>query len=178
MKTLTIMETAKVYVGTYAKYTNGSIAGEWLDLSDYSSKEEFLEACAELHSDEEDPEFMFQDFENIPDGLICESWISEGFFTYQEVLNEIDNPEAFKVFINHMGYDLAKEDAEDLKDSFEDAYCGEYNSELDYAYEIADEMMPSDAPDFLTRYFDYEAFCRDLFISDNWYEGGFVFRNI
>ena len=55
------MCTPKVYVGTYAKYNNGNLFGEWLELDDYSDEDEFLEACRELHSDEEDPELMFQD---------------------------------------------------------------------------------------------------------------------
>ena len=58
-----ILDEVKIYVGTYAKYNNGSIFGEWLTLGDYSDLEEFYEACRELHKDEEDPEFMFQDFE-------------------------------------------------------------------------------------------------------------------
>ena len=41
-----------VYVGTYNKYNNGSLFGKWLDLSDYPDKDEFLEACRELHEDE------------------------------------------------------------------------------------------------------------------------------
>lgn len=65
MEAVTLSE-ARVYVGTYAKYNNGSLFGKWLDLSDYSDKEEFIEACWELHKDEEDPELMFQDYENIP----------------------------------------------------------------------------------------------------------------
>ena len=58
---------------TYGKYNNGSLSGAWLDLSDYSDKEEFYEACRELHKDEEDAEYMFQDWENVPEGLIGES---------------------------------------------------------------------------------------------------------
>ena len=26
----------KIYVGTYSKYNNGSLSGDWFDLSDYS----------------------------------------------------------------------------------------------------------------------------------------------
>ena len=59
----TILSEAKVYVGTYGKYNNGSLSGAWLDLSDYSDKEEFYEACRELHKDEEDAEYMFQDWD-------------------------------------------------------------------------------------------------------------------
>ena len=72
MKTTALSE-ASVYVGTYGKYNNGSLFGAWLDLSDYADKEEFYEACRELHKDEEDAEFMFQDYENIPENLISES---------------------------------------------------------------------------------------------------------
>lgn len=71
---------ASIYVGTYGKYNAGSIFGKWLNLSDYADKEEFYIACRELHNDEADPEFMFQDYENIPDGLIGESWISDKIF--------------------------------------------------------------------------------------------------
>ena len=53
------LSEARIYVGTYKKYNNGSLAGAWLDLSDYSDKEEFLNACHELHNNESDPEFMF-----------------------------------------------------------------------------------------------------------------------
>ena len=48
MKTTALSE-ASVYVGTYGKYNNGSLFGAWLDLSDYADKEEFYEACRELH---------------------------------------------------------------------------------------------------------------------------------
>ena len=42
-----VLSEAKVYVGTYVKYNNGSLSGAWLDLSDYSDKEEFYEALSE-----------------------------------------------------------------------------------------------------------------------------------
>lgn len=35
-------DTPKVYVGTYAKYNNGDISGEWLDLTDYVDYDDFL----------------------------------------------------------------------------------------------------------------------------------------
>lgn len=75
---------SKVYVGTYAKYNNGSIKGDWIELNNFSSIEEFYEFCSELHSDETDPEFMFQDWENIPSELISESGISENIFSIIE----------------------------------------------------------------------------------------------
>jgi hypothetical protein len=71
---------AKVYVGTYKKYNNGSIAGGWLDLADYATYRDFLAACQRLHKDERDPEFMIQDTSDFPDGLDCLEWLSEQDF--------------------------------------------------------------------------------------------------
>jgi hypothetical protein len=57
------MSSYRVYVGTFGKYAAGSIKGKWLDLEDYKDKDKFMEACKELHKDEADPEFMFNDHE-------------------------------------------------------------------------------------------------------------------
>ena len=65
-----------VYVGTYAKYNSGSLKGEWLDLDNYDSYDEFKDACNSLHADEEDPELMFQDWETPWDGEINETGVS------------------------------------------------------------------------------------------------------
>ena len=69
--------TSQIYVGTYAKYNNGNLAGEWLELDNFSDKQDFIAACLELHKDESDPELMFQDFEEVPDGMVSESHIDE-----------------------------------------------------------------------------------------------------
>ncbi len=66
-----------LYCGTYHKYNNGSLFGRWLCLNDFSDKDDFLEFCAYLHRDEEDPEFMFQDQEGIPSDLYSESGVNE-----------------------------------------------------------------------------------------------------
>lgn len=172
---ITNLSDAKVYVGTYRKYNEGSIFGKWLDLSDYSDKDEFLQACAELHADETDPEFMFQDFENIPDCFISESYISENLFEFISRIDEIDNIEAFETFLNWKGYDLENDDFDSIKSSFEDDFCGEYSSEEDYAYEVVEQCY--ELPEFAQTYFDYEKFARDLFMTDNYYDNGFVFYN-
>lgn len=68
---------AAVYCGTYKKYNSGNLSGKWMKLSDYTTKYRFLKACAALHADENDPEFMFQDYENIPTSQVSESSISD-----------------------------------------------------------------------------------------------------
>lgn len=175
MEAVTLSE-AKIYVGTYGKYNAGSIFGKWLDLSDYSDKDEFNEACRELHKDEEDAEYMYQDWENIPESLIGESWLSEKFFELRDAVEDMDDTrqEAFFTWCNHKGHDFEKADADDLVSSFEDEYQGEYDDEEDFAYQIIEEYY--DLPEFAKTYFDYAKFARDLFCGDYWMEDGFVFR--
>lgn len=93
------IQDAQIYVGTYAKYNEGSLFGKWMQLSDYSDLVEFYDACKELHKDEEDPELMFQDWEEIPEGLIGECWLSENFFDLRDAMDSLkdDQPEAFMV---------------------------------------------------------------------------------
>ena len=175
MDAVTLSE-ARVYVGTYNKYNNGSLFGKWLDLSDYSDKDEFMEACRELHKDEQDPEYMFQDIENIPEALISESWLSEKFFELRDAIEKLSETEqeAFIVWSAHHNSDISEEDADDLVSSFEDEYQGEYKDEEDYAYEIVEKSY--DLPVIAKTYFDYSAFARDLFMSEYWMDNGFVFR--
>jgi antirestriction protein len=172
------LSEAQIYVGTYAKYNDGSLFGKWLELSDYADKEEFQKACKELHSDEIDPEFMFQDWECIPDCLICESWLSDNFFTLRGVIEKLTDTEqeAFMVWCNDGSHDLNSEDCSDLIESFRGDYVGEYDKEEDFAYQLVDECY--DLPDFALSYFDYAKFARDLFIGDYWYSDGFVFSSV
>lgn len=70
-----------VYCGTYHKYNCGSIAGAWVRITDYANGAEVLKACAKLHKDEADPEFMFQDFENFPEWFYSETMHAKDFDT-------------------------------------------------------------------------------------------------
>lgn len=70
----------KVYVGTYGKYNNGSLAGGWISLRECGDYQTFLKKCRALHRGEHDPEFMIQDTEDFPDGLGCMEWLSEQEF--------------------------------------------------------------------------------------------------
>ena len=76
------LSEARIYVGTYAKYNEGSLRGKWIDLSECYDQDEFMEVCHELHQDEEEPELMFQDWENIPEELIDEGWKSHTNLTH------------------------------------------------------------------------------------------------
>ena len=167
---------ARIYVGTYAKYNGGSLFGKWLDLSEYSDKDEFYEDCRELHKDEQDPELMFQDWEYIPSDLIGESWLADNIFEIIEAIDELDDDKkaAFAVWLNHGSHDIATKDITDLIRSFENDFQGAYDDEEDYAYEIVEQCY--ELPEFAKTYFDYAKFARDLFMGDYWHEDGYVFR--
>lgn len=172
---ITTLDDARIYVGTYAKYNDGSLFGKWLDLSDYSDKDKFIDACLELHKDEQDPELMFQDYENIPNELIGESWLSENFFELRDAVETLSATEqdAFMVWCNNGHYDISKDEADSLISSFRDEYLGQYNNEEDYAYELIEDCY--DLPEFAKTYFDYEKFAHNLFMSDYWFNDGYVF---
>ena len=54
---------------------------------------------------------------------------------------------------------------EDSLDNFEEAYCGEWDSEEDFARHIIIECYDIERSMWnLARYFDYEAFGRELFM--------------
>lgn len=170
------IDEAAIYVGTYAKYNDGSLDGKWLQLSDFADKKEFYGECYQLHSDEEDPELMFQDYENIPENMVGECFLSDAFFSLRDALAELceAEKEPFFIWAQNGCADFEKSDAHDLINSFREDYMGQYNSEEDYTYQFIDDCY--ELSDFMKSYFDYAKFARDLFITDYWYEEGHVFR--
>jgi antirestriction protein len=138
----TTTTTPRVYVGTYAKYNNGSIKGEWLDLEDYSDRESLLEACAKVHADESDPEFMFQDWEGVPKAFSSESSLSDTLFEWL-ALDERERA-AFGVYADCIGGDASV-------DSFREAYQGTADSESEFAERTAEDCgeIPKDLPSWI-----------------------------
>lgn len=94
--------SAKVFVTTYAKYNNDrGTVGKWLNVEEYESKDAFLDACKKIHDDESEPEFMFADYEGVPNGYISESYVSEWLFT----LNDLDEYFDFAAFARDLFID-------------------------------------------------------------------------
>lgn len=145
-------EKMKIYVGTYKKYNEGSIFGRWMDLEDYYDLYEFYNACRELHQDEDDPEFMFQDFEDIPDSLISESWIDQDIY---ELVHFEGDLEALMAFISIGNYNCLS----DYIESFNYAYLTKLescNDELTALGYWAAEGGYYDIPEELENFVDYE----------------------
>lgn len=170
------IEEAQIYVGTYRKYNEGSLYGKWMKLADYADFEEFIEACKILHKDEDDPELMYQGWQYMPDALINESWLSENFFEFRDAVETLknDDQDAFMVWVDFDSHDLVNEDLYNLIGKFRDAYQGKYDSEEEYARQFVEDCY--DLSEFAQTYFDYDKFASDLFMTDFWYEDGYVFR--
>jgi antirestriction protein len=167
----------RVYVGTYAKYNNGSIFGEWLEPAQYVDLNDFLAACAELHEDEDQPEFMFQDYENIPKGLISECSISADLWVFIEQTQDWDEDrmKAFQEFLEAgYGERLIESDLE----NFDNAYQGKYDSEEAFADNFAEEhglYTSLDKIGINRHYFDLAAYTYDLFIDGFYFSKSYVF---
>ena len=159
-----------VYCGTYKKYNNGSLDGAWLDLEAFDSYEEFLEICALLHDDEDDPEFMFQDYQGFPREWYCESCPGED--TFNKILKycELDENErlVFDAYYENTG--------DDSVTNAQDRYIGKYDSEEDFAEMYVNECYNLDhMMGDLSIYFDYEGYARYLFSSEYTFCDGYVF---
>jgi len=150
--------TIQIYVGTYAKYNNGNRKGAWLDLEKFADKADFLAACAELHKDEADPEFMFQDFEGFPKAMYSESSVSDAIWEWLE-LGE-DDRELLAVY-----QDNVRDDA-DIDEAREKFMGKGYRDESDWAAEWLKETGGLEGvPKHLENYIDFEAYANDARMS-------------
>ena len=154
-------DSPALYCGTYGKYNSGNFRGIWVDVSTFDDYEDFENFCLAIHADEENPEIMCQDGENIPDSLCCENIGGEEFNQIAEYCELCDD-----YGVSAVDDFLEWYSPEDL-DMIHDSYAGVYDSEEDFAREIVNgcydlEKMMGD----LSYYFNYEALARDLFVND------------
>jgi len=152
-----ILNQVRVYVGTYAKYNNGSIFGEWLTLGDYEDIEDFYNACKKIHANETDPEFMFQDWDITEEfrNFISECGINENLF----LLNDLD-PETAKIVLAYAEYmgELTEERIKEAQEHF----IGEFETYAEIGEYFADEIGLLDIPKDLRYYFDFEKYGENL----------------
>ena len=160
-----------VYVGTYHKYNCGSLYGMWVDLTSFLDYDDFMEFCYQLHIDEKDPEFMYQDYENF-----SSEWYSESCFdevTFDKILEygnmDEEDRNMFDAFTDNYGEGYT---IEDVRERFK----GKWDSEEVFAEQLLDDCYP-DIPEFARRYFDIEQFARDLFAYDYTFCDGYVFSD-
>lgn len=140
--------TRRVYVSTYRKYACGSLKGKWLDFDDYNDLDDFMEACEDLHADEDDPEFMYQDFDGVPKAMVSEGWISPNLYDYFDTVDNSHLDE--EVFVAAAEVDIEYDDVGDR-------YRGEADSHAEFSrhwyYQVCDETTLG----VLVNYVDWDA---------------------
>ncbi|TIU88858.1 MAG: hypothetical protein E5W06_00385 [Mesorhizobium sp.] len=101
-------------------------------------------------------EWAIHDFEGLPSGFgeYCGLQTIADYAEIAEEFDYIDESNLAKI------YDEFR-DIEEMRDALRDNFAGIHNSFRDYSDDFAEEMLHG-APDFATRYFDYESFARDL----------------
>lgn len=141
-----------IYVSTYGKYNDGSLAGLWIGVDTFDSPEELTDFCRRLHADEKDPEFMVQDFDGIPEALYHEAGLPNSLLWEWLELSELDR-------------EIVSDFSEVCSGDFEYAlrhalslYCCDVNYWEDY---INDQIDLDGLPSWAKCYFNFEAYRRD-----------------
>lgn len=160
----------KVYVSTCAKYNNGSLKGDWIDLEGHD-RESFLEACRELHADETDPEFMFQSWEGIPKPLASESSLHEELWEFIELRD--DEREIVTAF-----WEECTGFVTPIRDAL-DAFVGKFDSPEEFAewhcLEVYSEVFEN-LPTWLEQSIDWESVWSGTLRYEFTEGNGFYFR--
>ena len=154
-----------IFVNTWGNYNeNGADGGQWITLPmEEDELEEVLENIAALMKDE-DPEWFINDYEWTIDMELGDVHEMDSIMEWNERCQEADDLEEYEAeeiaaAIEAYGYTFAEAYERQQRGCFV-FYAGRDLQEV--AEEIADECYLYNAPDFLARYFDYEAFARDL----------------
>lgn len=167
------LQNACIYVGSYYKYNNGSLYGKWLNLSDYSDFEELQKAMYELHSDESEPEFMFQDFEcPILEklGLLSECHISKDIYYVLEQINDSGHDvEVYEACLDCLG----NTDFQSLYEYVNNFYYGEFSSDEDFVQWLYEDDT-FNIPNWVV--IDWEATARSIMF-DHFESNGHYFKS-
>ena len=152
-----------IFVNTWGNYNeNGADGGQWITLPmDSDELEEVLENIAALMKDE-DPEWFINDYEWTIDMELGDVHEMDSITEWNERCQEADNLEEWEAeeiaaAIEAYGYTFAEAYERQQRGCFI-FYPGQDLEEV--AEELINECY--DLPEFALRYFDYEAFARDL----------------
>lgn len=166
----------RIYFASLADYNAGRLHGVWVDLDDCTDEDELGEKINAMLADSKEPsaeDWAIHDHEGVGNFLGEHSSISE-IVTLANALEDCHEPDALLVYASDVGLEYAIQ-------SFEEAYSGQWDSEEDFAHDLAESAGYLDAmPEGLRSYFDAAAFARDLFLGDYSRDEatGYVFRRM
>ncbi|MFO8646145.1 antirestriction protein ArdA [Legionella pneumophila] len=152
------MDTPSIYVACLASYNNAILHGVWIDAT--QSEDDIMEEIWEMLDNSPEPnaeEYAIHDYEGFGSIKIHE---------YEGISNIVE----YASFIQEHGELglalLCDYPVDDAQTMLEEHYQGSYDSEIDFARQLFDDCYAHQIPDSLICYFDFDAFARDLFISD------------
>lgn len=180
-------EHNRIYVASLSDYNAGLLHGVWIDFATCLNVDEVWGAINTMLSASPTAkregfpaeEWAIHDYEGFGGIEVSENETIGTLWQAHELLSDLDDPEAFIDYLDYQGKATLSEVTESNIDAFQDAYHGWYRNKEDFAEELVEETgLLSHADDLLARYFDYEAFARDLFMSDYYMtENGYVFSS-
>lgn len=176
-----IFMTMKIYLTNLGKYNEGELVGEWVSLPiDEEELNAVFDRIMICHDDKmyydevgcPYEEYFITDYE-------CDFY-QIGEYEDLDSLNEMaeeleslddDQEEIVKILMSEYGYSL--EDAAEKVNNGDYIIYSDCDDMTDVAYQVVEECgYLSNVPETVARYFDYEAFGRDLGL-----EGNFSFMN-
>ena len=154
-----------LFVNTWGNYNeNGADGGQWITLPmDPDELAEVLANIAEAMGDR-DPEWAIHDYEWESEYELGDVHEMDSITEWNNLCNEAYSREEWEAeeiaaAVEAWGYSFREAMERQQRGCFV-FYPGQDMEEV--AEHIADECYLYDAPEFLARYFDYEAFARDL----------------
>lgn len=157
-----------IYLTNLGKYNEGELVGEWVKLP--VSDEDLQEVFKRIGIDgKEYEEYFITDYE-------CDFYEIgeyENIDTLNEIAERIDDldeeqEQVVKVLMSECGYDL--DDAINKVESGDYMFYTDCNDMTDVAYVVVEECdYLHSVPENIARYFDYEAFGRDLGIKGSFH---------
>lgn len=157
-----------IYLTNLGKYNEGELVGEWVKLP--VSQEELEKVFERIGINEEYEEFFITDYETDIEG------VTVGEYDNLDTLNELAEE------LEEVGDDEKKAiqamllDGYEFKEALEKANNGDFtiyydcDDMTDVAYEVVENCgYLQNVPETVSRYFDYEAFGRDLDLEGKFY---------
>jgi antirestriction protein len=167
------LDDAKIYVADLAEYNNGRLVGKWLDLSDYSSGAEVMEAIQEMLDEQTKKdkygdvheEYAIHDFEGFPSSFYHESMGESDFDALYDIMKVADSSnlplEVLMEAVSDLGYE---DDPERVAEAYYSSVPASMGNEWrDFAYDYIDSIGSiKDAVSNPDYYFDFESFGSDV----------------
>jgi len=158
----TTTNVPRVYVACLASYNAGRLHGRWLDAVDLDELREGVAVMLAASPAPDAEEWAIHDHEGFGPLRLSEY---ESLERVAELGAAIaDHGPAFATYASHIGQDHA------TPEGFEEAFRGEWQSEREFAEELARDLgyLAEIDGNPLAYHIDWESWARELFCGDYW----------